>query len=428
MGETLTNLDAILKDIYQPVVTEQIATFDPIQEDFDKVTEFEFDGRQAIEAAIMSYNEGVSVGTSEGENLPTAGNFDPQNFKIPMRYAYGSFQMTKQMMESAKTSKGAFKNAMSTSMDTLVRNLKREQARALWGWGAGILAYVNASGAVTTLTVDNPGGVTSTTGGARYLRKGMIIGCINPGDGTLRASTITTISAVTSTGLSVTIPSTTVTNNDYIVRFATTAETAAAGGSYNKEPMGLLGLIDDTTYLTTLHNLSRSTYPQLNSRVQSSVGALSLDAIQTNFDIADQLGDAEISTLACHHSVRRAYLALLEADRRYSSGDLKKPDGGTVAAKPRSSKAYITFGDVPVKESKNAPYGMLFGIDKRYMKQYVQIDGEWANESGAILRQVTGKDVWTAFFRRWLNYHNSRPNCCFRMDGITATNVYVASY
>jgi hypothetical protein len=429
MAENLTNLDGILKDVYQNVVTEQIAMFSPVAEKFEEVTEFEFDGRQAREAAIMSLNEGIGA-VGEGGTLPTAGNFDPQQFVIPMKYVYGSFQMTKQMMESATTSKGAFKNAMSYSMDSLIRNMKRERARMMWGNGSGVLALVNGTATDTTLVVDAPAGIAGSTGGTRFIRKGMILGTINPAAATSTDPVVLqgAVTAVNTNGLSCTIPSATHTDNYYVVKMSTTAGTTVADTSYGKEPMGLLGLVDDTTYAATLGGLSRSTYPQLNSRVQSSVGALSLDAIQLNFDIADQLGDAEISMLACHHSVRRAYLALLEADRRYTGGDLSKPDGGTVAAKKRSSKSYVTFGDVPIVEDKYAPYGMLFGLDTRYFKKYVQIKGEWANESGAILRQVSGQDTWNAFYRLWENYHCSRPNTCFRMDGITASNVYVAGY
>lgn len=429
MSETLTNLDGILKDVYQNVVTEQIATFSPVAEKFEEVTEMEFDGRVVREAAIMSLNEGVSA-VSEGGTLPTAGNFDPQQFQIPMKYVYGSFQMTKQMMKSATSSKGAFKNAMSYSMESLIRNMKRERARMIWGNGSGTLALVNGTATDATLVVDAPGGVAGAAGGTRFIRKGMILAALNPSSLAASDSAVLQgpVSAVATTGLSATVPSATHTDNYLVVRMGTVAGTTVADTSYGKEPMGLLGLVDAGTYASTLGGLSRSTYPQLNSRVQSSVGALSLDAIQLNFDIADQLGDAEISMLACHHSVRRAYLALLEADRRYTSGDLKSPDGGTVAAKKRSSKAYVTFGDVPIVEDKYAPYGMLFGLDTRYFKKYVQIKGEWANESGAILRQVSGQDTWNAFYRLWENYHCSRPNTCFRMDGITANNVYVAGY
>jgi hypothetical protein len=430
MGETLATLDGILKDVYQNVVTEQVSVFSPVADKFEEVTEFEFDGRVAREAAIMSYNEGVGA-VGEGGTLPTAGNFDPEQFQISMKYVYGTFQMTKQMMESAKNSKGAFKNAMSFSMDSLVRNLKRERARMMWGAGKGILALVNDSGSTgTTLTVDSPGNVAGATGGTRYIRKGMLLCEINPA---AVASTDTAtyggaVTAVAAAGTSCTAASTTWVQNYYICRMSSTAGTTVADTSYGKEPVGLLGLVDDGTYLDTISGLSRTTYPQLKSRVQSSVGALSLDAIQLNFDIADQIGDAEIDLLACHHAVRRAYLQLLEADRRYTDGNLSKPDGGTVAAKKRSSKSYVTFGDVPMVEDKYAPYDMLFGLDSRYMKKYVQIKGEWANDSGSILRQVSGTDVWSAFYRIFENYHCSRPNTCFRMDGISTNKVYVASY
>jgi len=429
MGETLTNLDGVLKDVYQNVVTEQIAMFSPIADKFEEVTEFEFDGRQAREAAIMSLNEGVGA-VAEGGTLPTPGNFDPQQFYIKMKYVYGTFQMTKQMMESAKTSKGAFKNAMSYSMDSLVRNLKRERARMIWGDGLGILALVNMTTTqTTTIVVDAPGNVAGATGGARFIRKGQNLAIVNS-DGSTFGTDLGLVTAVAAAGTSfdsTTANAATSQNNFFVVRGVPGATTVAQT-SYDKEPIGLKALIGNASDLVTLSGLSRNTYPQLNARVQSSVGALSLDAIQLNFDIADQLGDAEIDTLACHHSVRRAYLALLEADRRYTGGDLKKPDGGTVAAKKRSSKAYVTFGDVPIVEDKYAPYGSLYGIDSRYMKKYVQIKGEWANESGAILRQVTGQDTWNAFYRIFEQYHCSRPNTCFRMDGITANTVYVASY
>jgi hypothetical protein len=426
-GETLTNLDGILKDIYEPVVTEEMSLFDPIAEQFEDITEFEFDGRQARESAIMSLNEGVG-GVPEGGALPTPGAFDPQQFAIKMTYVYGTFQMTKPMMESAKSSKGAFKNAMSFSMDSLIRNMKREKARMLWSGGLGIIALINGTATSTTQTFDAPGGIAGTVGGTRYIRKGMHLAGINPSGPAFRVD-LGTVASVAATGLTAVFgASTTGTDNDYVVH-ANAASSAALGDTaYANEPVGLLGLVDDGTFLGTLFGLSRTTYPQLNSRVQTGVGALSLDAIQLNFDIADQLGDADISVLACHHAVRRAYLQLLEADRRYTDGALTKPDGGTVVAKKRSSKAYITFGGVDMVESKYAPYDMLFGLDKRYFKHYVQIKGEWADDSGAILRQVGNTDVWSAFYRIFEQYHCSRPNTNFRMSGITTSKVYVPGY
>lgn len=421
--ETKTTLDGLLKDLYTDVVREQISTYSPIHEKFEKVKDYEFDGRQAIEVAIMSLNEGVGA-AGEDANVPTAGNFDPQQFKIPMKYVYGSFKMTKQMMESAKNTKGAFKNATRYSMQSLIRNLKRERARMIWGAGNGILARVNGATATTTVNVDNPMDITSTVGGARFLRKGMIVSFWDSAGTTHQATR--TISAVAANGQSITIDSafTTIPDNAVIRRMNTATGTGLTE-SGNEEPMGLLGLVDDGTFVTTLHGLSRTTFPQLKSRVQASVGALSLDAIQLNFDIADQQGDANIECLACHHAVRRAYATLLEADRRYSGDSLMSPDGGT---KVTDRKKYISFGGVNVIEDKYAPYDTLFGLDTSSFTKYEQIDGEWADDDGAILNRVSGKDTWEAMYRLWENYQCCRPNANFRMEGITTTKVYVASF
>lgn len=425
MPETLTVLDGLLKDVYADVVREQVSTYSPVQEMFEKIEDFDFDGRVVREVAIMSFNEGVGA-AAEDANLPTAGNFDPQQFQIPIHYLYGSFQMTKQMMESAKKDIGSFRNATRTSMETMVRNLKRLRARTLWGDGNGILALINGTANSTTQTVDSPFGVASTVGGARFLRKNMVIGIWDPTATTLRG--VRTIDSVNAAGTQFTVKASegaiSTTDNDIIVRMNTTGGTTV-GESGRQEPMGLLGLVDDGTYVATLHGLSRTTFPQLKSRVNANTGQLSLDTIQLNFDIADQQGDANIDCLAGHHAVRRAYVTLLEADRRYTSDALMSPDGGT---KVTDRKKYVTFGGVKVVEDKFAPYDMLFGLDKSTFRRYVQVEGEWAEESGSILRQVTGKDTWTALYRLWENYHCCRPNANFVMSGITTSKVFVQSY
>jgi len=53
--------------------------------------------------------------------------------------------------------------------------------------------------------------------------------------------------------------------------------------------------------------------------------------------------------------------------------------------------------------------------------RYVHVKGEWADEDGAILRNVANYDKWEAFYRIFDELHTDRPNECFRLDGITAT-------
>jgi hypothetical protein len=211
-----------------------------------------------------------------------------------------------------------------------------------------------------------------------------------------------------------------------VVRFTTTGATSVTDTSYGKEIMGLLGLIDDGTYVATLHNVNRTTYPMFSSKVITSVGALSADVLQRAIDVASEVGDGEISDLLMHHSVRRAYLALMESDRRYISGDLSKPDAGTVAAKRGS----LAFGGIPITEDKYAPYGIIFAVDRSGFKRWSLVNGEWADDDGSVLIRVgTGSsaaDQYEAFYRIWDNFSNDYPNRCARLDGVTATVVVTA--
>jgi hypothetical protein len=124
--------------------------------------------------------------------------------------------------------------------------------------------------------------------------------------------------------------------------------------------------------------------------------------------------------------VRRAYLALLEPDRRYTGADLSSPDGGTARRRSRRSKT-ITYGDIPFLVDRDAPFGMLFGINKESWVRYVELEGEWANNEGSVLKWNNGYDEYTAFYRIFENYH-CHPVRNFRMEGITVNQIAVRSF
>jgi hypothetical protein len=242
----------------------------------------------------------------------------------------------------------------------------------------------------------------------------------------VRATTVATVVSVAAAGTTIVLDaSKTWTDNDFVVRFANTAATDATDTSYNKEIVGLLGLVDDGTYMSTLHNVSRVTYPIFASKVITSVGPLSGDVIQRGIDVADEIADGEINDLIMHHSVRRAYINMMDADRRYTAGDLGRPDAGTVAAK----KGKLTFGGIGIVEEKYAPYGIIFGTDNSGFKRWTLVNGEWADEDGSVLNRVgsgaSATDTFEAHYRIWDNFSNDFPNRSFRLDGVTATVVVV---
>lgn len=420
--------DAVLKEVYEKTIVALLNSRTRTRNLFKKETG-SWEGRQVRYPLNVRRNQGVMF-TTENGTLPSAGNQQYTETRIPMRYAHGRIQLSIQTIKHSRTSKGAFKRAMDQEMMGLVRDLGNDLNRSMFGAGLGTLAFVNEATPTgdTTLIVDAPGGVVGATHGNRFLNVGMTVGFINSGSGALRgtgASPGRTVTAVSTDGTNVTLdsaPGGGTADNDFVVRIASTASTLVVTDSaYNQEFNGLLALIDDSTYVTTLNNVSRTTYPIFKSTVLSSVGPLSADVLQRGLDVADQLGEAQIKNFIAHHSVRRAYLTMVDADRRYIGSDLLSPDAGTKAAKMGD----VTFGGIPWQVDKDGPYGMLFGFDPTTATRWVEVEGEWADDDGTILLRLTNADAYEARYRIFENYSLDRPASCVRWDGITS-NVVVA--
>lgn len=424
-GQTLSLFDAALKDVYTDRIEEQLNNKNPLTEFIDENDSATWTGRQVVGSIRVGRNQGVGA-SGEGDPLPEAGYQQYAQVKIPEKYSYGRVRLTAQVIEDSLKSQGAFERAMESEIGGLVRDLANERERALFGYGNGVLCHV-ASSSTNTLFVDNPGAVTGTINGARFLERGATYAILDPTTPTTIRSTFTVGSTISTTGgyVVATGAVTGAVDGDLVVRakIVTGVDVTGNKNSYGYEPMGLLGLLDDGTYTNTLHNVNRTTYPIFKSYVLSSVGGLSLDVIQRGIDVADERGGGDFGqngVFFTGYDTRREYLKLLQADRRYTGGDLRTPDGGTKKAALKSG-GEITYGDRPWKVSKYAPYGLAFGFLKNSITRYINVRGEWANNDGRILRNVPNYDAWEAFYRIFDNYHTDRPNEGFRLDGITTS-------
>jgi len=426
-GQDTSAYDNVLKTVYEGGIRELIPTKVKLYNKFQEKDARDWGGRYVEFPIKVGRNQGSGFGTELGQ-LPPAGRQDFATVRIPMRYQYGRIKLSAQVMKASQGSKAAFAPAMEQEMDGLIRDMTSEMGRVICYDGRGVLALQNGDATGTTVTVDSPGGVAGATNGARFINPGMRITLVNPGTGTVRASAVEDVITVPAAGTTFTTGTTIAAagaDNDYIVKYHGAQSDAGnvSNTSYAKESMGLLGMIDDGGYVATLHGVPRATIPLFQSTVIGSVGALSSDVLQRGIDLADQRGDGDIDTLVMHHSVRRAYIAMTDDARRYISGDLSRPDAGTVAAK----KGKLTFGGIDIMEEKHAPYGTVFGLDSSSCSRYVEVAGEWMDEDGAVLARVgsgtTAEDSFEAVYRVWQNFHIEKPNTCFRLDGVTATVV-----
>ena len=411
--------DAVLKDNYAGPIRNQLNEKTRLLDFFTKgdIKQYPFEGRQVIIPLRKSRNTGVKA-TAESGLLPTAGKQGYSIMKVPIKHLHGRIELTIQVMKQARSDKGSFARAMESEQSGLIEDLSRQRNRILAGFGKGTVGVVSSvAGAV--LTIKNPGGIAGTTNVLRFLA-GQVGGyvAVHSGD----SSTVRGVEAISSVDL--TNGTITLANavagaaaNDVITLGATDGSTDE--GSYNAEPMGILGIVDSTTYVSSFHNIDRSDDANafFRSTIFGSVGVISPDLMQRAIDNAEERSGEVFDGWVSHSSVRREYLKMTEADRRYSGNAPANLDAGTQAG---AHKADAVFATLPIRIDKDFAYGTLVGVNKQYLLWLPETEGEWADEDGSVLGRTKDKDTYEARYRVFENFTTVKGNAHVRLDAITA--------
>lgn len=417
---TTSGFDAALKDVYAGPIRNQLNEKTRLLDLFTKgdIEQYEWEGRQVVLTLRKSRNAGVKA-TSEGGGLPVAGKQGYANLKIPMRFIQGRIELTAQVMKASRSDKGSFARAMDSEQKGLVDDLARQRNRMLAYFGSGTLATIADTANSTTHQVANPGGVSGTVNVTRFLKVGMLIAITDSTGATLRG--VGTITAVAEPNITtdVNIYGGAATVGDLIS--LGTNSLGSGESSFNLEPMGILGLVDSTTFVSSIFGLDRSQAANafFRSTIMSNVGLVNGDVLQRGIDNAEEVSGEVIDQFLCHVSVRREIIKLTEADRRYQgSGSAQNFDGGTKAG---AFKKDYTFNDIPVKVDKDFAYGTLIGANKGHLFWIPEVEGEWADEDGTVLFRVQNKDNYEARYRVYENFFSDKGDSHVRFDGITAT-------
>jgi hypothetical protein len=435
VGATSAAIDGMLKDDYEDYVGDGVNKLNPLSDIIeDKDTDKDFGGRRFMYPVEVEPNKSPMFTTEYGL-FAEAGVTQHLQVSGTVKKMMGRVLMTPEAMLDTANKKGAWEDVMTTQFDGLITRIARRAEIALNLDGRGVLCRINdatPSGA-TLCGVDSPGGITGATFGSRYVEKGIYVGAINPATGALRTGIRKVVSLATDgTGITFdSAPDASWADNDYLVKAANSTVTDPLDTEYEGAYWGLLALVDDGTYRTDYFGVDRTLYDYENSYVNASTGALSIDTLQMIADVTDQRMGGETDLMLAHHSIRRLYIKLTQADRRYSGENLQKPDAGTVAFKS-PSKGDITMGEVPIRVVRDFPYGILMGLDTSRMKliRYVSEKGKWVNDlDGRILVRAgfgaTARDAAEAWYRQRYQYHMKTPSVCWRADGITGASIVV---
>jgi hypothetical protein len=424
VGADTTALSGLAKDVFEPGVSEGVNNMFPLKDEFP-VEQVEWKGGLGTKFTHHFGRNTSPFFSGEDSAYPVAGNQTHAQGRIDMKKLMARIRMTEEAMDDLVSSEASFKNGMTDEKTRLVDDIARREEHALGMDGRGVLALVNASGATTTLT--GPGNIAGASFGNRFIDIGMFLGAINPASGALRTN-VKQVTAVSSDGTSVTFAADpTWTASDQVVMAASTSVTDIQDTSYEKAFWGLPALIDDGTNRDNYFGITRSVTPSLQSFVTASVGALSLDVAQRTCDVVYEKLGGVINLILMHHSVRREYIKLLDADRRYSGADLQSPDGGTKAMK----QGDLTIGEIPIKAIRTIGLAQVYFLDtkKSGFKRYVAEPGKFMDRDGLVwIRDGSGANARHAYEATYFcrkQYFAKNPGLNARWDGVTGQTLVV---
>ena len=433
-GADTTALSGLAKDVFEQGISEGVNNSFPLTEEFP-VEEVDWKGGLGHK---WTHHHGRNVSpffAGEDSAYATAGQQLHSQGRIDMKKLMARIRMTEEAMTDLVSSEASFRNGMTDEKTRLVDDISRREEQALSMDGRGVLALVDEADpdGNTTLELDAPGNITGDDFGNRFIDVGMFLGFVNPSNGALRTQATATrqVTAVNSDGTDVTLSSATigtdVANSDYVVHAANGSVTDILDTSYEKAYWGLPALIDDGTNRDNYFGILRTQVESLKSYVVASVGALSLDVAQRTSDVVFQKLGGIINVILMHPSVRREYIKLLDADRRYSGADLQNPNGGTKAF----TQGDLSIGEVAIKAIRTLGLAQVYFMDtkKSGFKRYVAEPGKFMDRDGSVwVRDGSGssaRHAYEATFFCRKQFFCKNPAMNARWDGVTGQTLVV---
>jgi len=328
--------------------------------------------------------------------LPTAGKQAYLQANIPMKYNFHQISLTDVVLQASKRSKEFLVNVLESEYDGAKADMQRQLSRQGYGIGTGEIAKVNgAVSGATTINLDNPMVGKNPTD---YIEIGNMIGFAT---GT---TNIGTVASITDNDTFETSGNVTVADNAAIYIASTSSQT-----NEDYEIMGLKGLIDDGTNVTTLEGLSRTTYIWWKSYVNDNATQRSVtDALLHDTWInAQKKGNT--SYVLTSWDVLSAYGQVLTPDRRYANADMSL-NGGFKG---------VDFNGIPMVADYDAPYDEAYFIDKSTLSVEELAPISFLQEDGAILDRSATTPAWNATLRYYANLANTAPNKSASLRDIT---------
>lgn len=391
MPATLTTVNAILKEVYEPKIREQLqneaVALKRIERSSDGVVS-EVGGKYVTFPLHTRRNSGIGA-RNELEALPVAGQQAYAAARISLRYLYGLVRLSGQTMELADKNYQAFASALDQEMNGLKNDLQKDQNRQVYGDGSGAIAVV-ATAATTQNYIDSATAQWAQLGMQVDLIDGTTLGNANP---TVKASN-RQITAINTSTNRITFDGAAVSSavGDILVRT----------GSVNREWAGFGSIIKATG---TFQNVDPTVEPTWAAVVDSNAGVNRPLSEGLMILMADNIraNGGEVTAMFSNLGVRRAYFNLLSQQRRFTN--TTEFEGGFRGLAFTTDK-----GDIPFVVDIDAPKNRIYFVNEKEITLYREADWSFMDRDGSKWQRVIGYDAYEATMYQYSNLGTHRRN------------------
>ncbi len=387
MATDLSTIAGALKRVYGQYQVQQNLKHKAIDEIAKSLTKYS-PGGEGYFGDINDYgNESVGA-INETEQFRTIDNEDYQQWKVTPKVIVGPIQFSGLSAAAADSDDEAFVNVVVDALDMAKERLLKDENRQFFGLGTGLLALPagNVSSAATSFSVDS----------AQYLRANMVIDIYNGSTKTVDSKRIQDVDKVNNVVYFATSLGSALITTDQLVK-ENIRDSAPTDG---KEMMGLRGIVDDSTDLTTFENLNALTNRIWRGRrIDASSANLTSDLLQRLLDDVEILGGEAPDTIIMHQRQRRKYLDIVVPQKRYMDGNM---DAGFEK---------LQFNGKDMFLDEDCQVSTVYALTKKHVQKYElealgmgKYDG-----SDTFLRQANF-DVFQAYWRHYCNFGTGKRN------------------
>lgn len=340
---------------------------------------------QGYFGAINDYGNESGGAINEEEVFRTIDSEDYQQWKVVPKVEVWPIQFGGLTAAAATGDEASFANLIVDALDRARDRLMSDENRQFFGLGTGLLAAPSI--AVTAA------GVSFTVNSVQYLRKNMVVDIYSGSTLTVAGYRISYVDRVNSvvgflTSIGVAIDSTT-----QIVK----QNIRVSAPSDGKEMMGLRGIVDDSTDLTTFQNINAlTTYEWRSRRIDAGAANLTSDLLQRLIDDVAILSGDEPDMLICHRKQRRKYLDLVVPQKRYQD---QKLDTGF---------AQVQFNGMDLFLDKDCQVDTVYALKKDKIRKFeLEALGMGRHEGSDTFLRLVNQDVFQAYWRHYCNMGTS---------------------